>query len=84
MSHIDPTFITRARRRVAVVLLVVVVLLVAAAVALEATVQAPITPAAEPVEVEPPQAGTWYCPVVAGEEEAAVLSIAAASNESSR
>jgi hypothetical protein len=83
MSHLDPRAITRGRRVVAVVLLALVAVLIAAAIAVEVTVEPPVTPAAEPVAVAPPEVGIWYCPVTAGEEETAVLSLAAATDETS-
>jgi hypothetical protein len=83
VSHLDPIAISRTRKRVALLLLVVVAVLVSAAIAVELTVEAPLTPAAEPVAVEPPTSGTWYCPVTAGDEETAVVSVVAASTEAS-
>jgi hypothetical protein len=61
--------------------LVLVVLAVIGAGAADALVDPPEAPAAEPVAVDPPSAGTWYCPVTAGEEDSAVLTVAAVGEE---
>ncbi len=82
MSHMEPT-VTGGRRTAAIVILVLLTLLVAGAVAVEAFVEPPDAPVAEPVALEPPASGTWYCPVTAAEDETAVLSIASAGAEPS-
>lgn len=72
-----------ARRGGAVALLVATVLLVAAAAAAEVTLDVAGPRRAERLPVAEPTSGTWYCPVTAGEQETAVLSIAAAGDEPS-
>lgn len=70
-------------RRV-VVVLAVVGLLVAGAGAVDVLAGTAPRPAPEPVPGEVPRAGTWYCPVTAGDGEAASVAVAAAGEESSR
>lgn len=77
----------RERERVsltgAVSLALVTVIAVAALVA--DAVADPVPEAMpEPVARTVPSSGVWYCPVVAGEEERAVLSLAAVEQEASR
>ncbi len=71
----------RQRRAGAIALLVVVVLALAGAVAAEVLVEPPATPAAEPVAVDPPTSGAWYCPVTGSAEDTAVLTVAAVGAE---
>ena len=61
---------------------VAVVLLLAGAVDIVAAPAAPAPPPA--VEQPPAQAGSWYCPAVAGEGERATLTIAAVGDEPSQ
>src|SRR5690606_12008060 len=53
------------------------------AVAAELLVEPPGTPAAEPVAVEPPTSGAWYCPVTGTPEDTAHLTVAAVGGEPS-
>jgi hypothetical protein len=62
-------------------LLVLVVLAVVGAGVADAVLERPETPAAEPVELAAPTSGAWFCPVTAGEDETAVVSIAAVGEE---
>lgn len=65
------------RRGAAMVALVLTALLVAGAATFE-VLSEPFAPGvAETVEVDEPTSGIWYCPVVAGAEEEAVLSVLA-------
>jgi hypothetical protein len=69
---------TRARIRPATfLLLVLVILALAGAATAEVMLSPPVTPAAEPVVVDPPTSGAWYCPVTGTAEDTAVLTIAA-------
>lgn len=62
-------------------LLVLVVLAVTGAAVADVLVDPPQVPAAEPVSLEAPTSGAWYCPVTGRGEETAVLSIAAVGTE---
>jgi hypothetical protein len=62
----------------AVAALVLSVLLAVGAAVADVLEPPPPPPAAAPVPQEQATAGTWYCPAVAGEEEPAVLTVAAA------
>jgi hypothetical protein len=53
------------------------VLALAGAGVAEVLVEPPAAPAAEPVAVDAPTAGAWYCPVTGTEDATAVLSVAA-------
>ena len=78
-----PSQAPRQRRGAAIALLVLVVLALGGAVAAELLVEPPGTPAAEPVAVEPPTSGAWYCPVTGTPEDTAHLTVAAVGGEPS-
>ena len=71
------------RGRALTVLGVLAVVLLLAGAADIVAAPAPPTPP-PPVEQPPAQAGTWYCPSVAGEGERATLTIAAVGDEASQ
>lgn len=71
------------RSRALVVLAVVAALLALGMVADILAAPAPAQPPA-PIPQEPASAGTWYCPAVAGEGEAGILTIAAVGEEPSQ
>lgn len=62
--------------------LTLVALLVVTAAAVEVSSPA-VAVQAEPIAVDPPSSGTWYCPVTASAEETAVVSVAAATERES-
>ena len=72
-----------AARRRAVALLVLVLLAVGAAAVVDARMPRAATPPAAPVEQGPAEAGTWYCPAVAAEDESGMLTVAAVGRDSS-
>lgn len=74
---------SRSRRGLGLAILVITGLVLAAAAAVEVLAEAPAPRAADPVPADPPVSGTWFCPVVAAEEETAVLSVATATAQAS-
>lgn len=79
---LDPSA-PRVQRR-AVLVLVAVAVFVGAGLAVDVLADPAEPLAREPVPQEDAQAGTWYCPATAGEEESAVLSVAGVGEEPSR
>lgn len=71
------------RSRAPLALLAVVAVLVVAAVAVEALSEPVAVAAPQPVAQGPAPAGSWYCPVVAGPDEPATISVAAAGDDPS-
>lgn len=67
--------------RSSLVLLALAGLLVLAAVAVDAVSEPVADAALQPVAQGPAPAGAWYCPVVAGPDESATLSVAAAGDD---
>jgi hypothetical protein len=82
MSAAEPLPPTRMGRGTLAALLLVLLAVVGAGVA-DALVEPPEQPAADPVPVDAPRAGAWYCPVTGTEEETAILTVAAVGDEPS-
>jgi len=74
---------SRAHSR-AVLALVIVAVVIGAALVADVVMETGTAMPTEPVPQETAQAGTWYCPATAGEEESAVLSVASVGEEPSR
>lgn len=74
---------TRARRRTALALLGAVAAVVAGAFAADVLAEPRAEAGPERVARPAPDAGAWYCPATAGEDERAVVSVAAAGEKPS-
>lgn len=81
MTGADPSPSAAPRRAGPLAVLGVCVALVAAAGAVEARTDPTAPEPLGAVAADPPGSGWWYCPATAGEDESALLAVAAAGDE---